>query len=180
MTFPVFASGDVLNASDMNAVGLWLVKAESFSAVSSVAVNSCFSSDYASYRVVFYCSRSTTNQVTMRLRVGTTDNTATEYGIQVIRYDNTTLTGAAINQTSFTFNNTTNSDTMSAVFDIHEPNVAVNTLAQGQSTQGIFTTASAASQFFFRHASTNQFTGMNFIASTGTITGYCRVYGYRN
>jgi len=39
MTFPVFASGDVLNASDMNGVGLWLVKTQAVgSGVASVTV----------------------------------------------------------------------------------------------------------------------------------------------
>jgi hypothetical protein len=53
MTFPVFASGDVLNASDMNAVGLWLVKTQTIgTAVSSVTVSSAFSSNYNNYRIV--------------------------------------------------------------------------------------------------------------------------------
>ena len=52
MTFPVFASGDVLNASDMNAVGLWLVKTQTIgSAVSSVSVTNAFSSNYENYYI---------------------------------------------------------------------------------------------------------------------------------
>jgi hypothetical protein len=53
MTFPVFASGDVLNASDMNAVGMWLVKSQTIgSAVTSVQVTGAFSSDYTNYRII--------------------------------------------------------------------------------------------------------------------------------
>ena len=54
MTFPVFATGDVLNASDMNAVGMWLVKSQTVgSGVSSVTVTGAFSSDYDNYRIVY-------------------------------------------------------------------------------------------------------------------------------
>jgi hypothetical protein len=179
-TPPDFTAGQVLTAAQMNAVGLWEISSTTFSAVSSHAVNGCFSADFDSYRVIFLCSRSTTNQVTMRLRVGVTDNTDGVYGTQIVRAQNTTLTGVAANNTSLTFNNTTDSQSMSAVFDIHNPFIAANTLLQGQSSQGMYATNSESSTFWMRHASTAAFTGMNFIASTGTITGTCQVYGYRD
>jgi hypothetical protein len=54
MSFPVFASGDVLNASDMNAVGLWLVKTQTIgSGVTVVDVTSCFNADYDNYVISF-------------------------------------------------------------------------------------------------------------------------------
>lgn len=53
MTFPVFATGDVLNASDMNAVGMWLVKSQTISnGVSSVTVTNAFSTNYDAYQIV--------------------------------------------------------------------------------------------------------------------------------
>jgi hypothetical protein len=53
MAFPVFAPGDVLNASDMNAVGLWLVKEQTIgSGVASVAVTGAFSVNYKNYRII--------------------------------------------------------------------------------------------------------------------------------
>jgi hypothetical protein len=179
-TPPEFTAGQVLTAAQMNAVGLWEISSTTFSAVSSHAVNGCFNADYDSYRIIFLCSRSTTNQITMRLRVAMTDNTDAVYATQILRASGTTLTGVGANNTSLTFNNTTDSETMSAVFDIHSPFLAVNTLLQGQSSQGMFNTASQSSTFWMRHASTAAFTGLNFIASTGTITGTCQVYGYRD
>ena len=54
MTYPVFASGDVLNASDMNGVGLWLVKSQAVgTGVSSVTVTGAFSADYDNYRISY-------------------------------------------------------------------------------------------------------------------------------
>jgi hypothetical protein len=54
MTFPSFATGDVLTAADMNAVGLWLVKTQTVgSAVSSVTVSGAFSSTYQNYKIIY-------------------------------------------------------------------------------------------------------------------------------
>lgn len=54
MTYPAFNSGDVLNASDMNAVGLWLVKTQTVgSGVSTVTVTNAFSSAYDNYKIVY-------------------------------------------------------------------------------------------------------------------------------
>jgi len=54
MTYPVFASGDVLNASDMNGVGLWLVKSQTVgTGVASVTVTGAFSADYDNYKIIY-------------------------------------------------------------------------------------------------------------------------------
>jgi len=168
------------SAVTASASGLTLTAVETFTTVSSAAINDCFSSSFNSYRVVFLCTRSTTNQLLFRLRVGVTDDTSANYNYQIIRANDTTLTGKADNITSYTFNDATNASSMAAVFDIHNPQIAVNTLAQGQSTQGLGASASASSVFWYRHSTTSQFTGLNFIPSTGTITGTCRVYGYKD
>jgi len=50
---PVFVSGQVLTAAQMNKVGRWLVKSQTVgTAVSSTAVTGAFSSDYESYEIV--------------------------------------------------------------------------------------------------------------------------------
>lgn len=54
MAFPSFASGDVLTATDMNAVGLWLVKTQTVgTGVASVTVTNAFSSTYDNYRIIY-------------------------------------------------------------------------------------------------------------------------------
>ena len=70
MGYPTFVSGDVLNASDMNAVGLWRVTNCTVTSVggtaatasngvitigtnnTSVTVNNAFSADYDNYKIV--------------------------------------------------------------------------------------------------------------------------------
>lgn len=53
MTPPIFASGDVLTASDMNSVGLWLAGSTTIgTGVTSVVVNSAFNTNYDNYRII--------------------------------------------------------------------------------------------------------------------------------
>jgi hypothetical protein len=82
MAFPVFAPGDVLNASDMNAVGLWLVKTQTINAnVSSVIVTDAFSDDYDDYLILYKEIDSFSgNQFTnIQLRTGSTTTTTGYY-----------------------------------------------------------------------------------------------------
>jgi hypothetical protein len=82
MAFPVFAPGDVLNASDMNAVGLWLVKTQTIGAnVSSVVVTGAFSADYDDYLILYReIDTVSGNQfTTIQLRTGSTTTTTGYY-----------------------------------------------------------------------------------------------------
>jgi hypothetical protein len=75
MTYPVFASGDVLNAADMNGVGLWKVASGSLS--SAVNFVGCFSANYTNYKMIVTVdthSGGAANIVAQPL-VGTTPNT---------------------------------------------------------------------------------------------------------
>jgi hypothetical protein len=68
MTYPVFASGDVLNASDMNGVGLWLVKSQAVgTGVSSVTVTGAFSADYDNYLITYTGGTAADANIQMRL-----------------------------------------------------------------------------------------------------------------
>lgn len=52
MTFPIFAAGDVLRATDMNAVGLWLIKTQTIgTGVSAQTVTGAFSSTFDNYLI---------------------------------------------------------------------------------------------------------------------------------
>jgi len=52
MAYPNFTAGDILNASDMNAVGMWLIKTQTIgTAVASVQVTGAFSSTYDNYLI---------------------------------------------------------------------------------------------------------------------------------
>jgi hypothetical protein len=53
MTFPSFVSGEVLRATDMNAVGLWKVTTTGTTSSSNLIVDNVFTTNYTNYRLVF-------------------------------------------------------------------------------------------------------------------------------
>ena len=74
-TPPDFTAGQVLTASQMSAVGMWLVKTQSFSNDSPL-ITAVFSADYEHYVAVLRCTASTTGQYTgVQLINGTTPKT---------------------------------------------------------------------------------------------------------
>lgn len=181
MTFPVFASGDVLNASDLNAVSGWLVKTQTVgTAVSSVTVSSCFSSDYDSY-VVNYAG-GTGSVAAAGLRIAFNVDTANNY------YSNGQYQTAGIATiNAVTFGAVTGLITIGYVdtgdfsinMTINNPNKALNTTFVNQ-----FTALGSASRVGFISGwsiATGANTGFTLSPSSGTISGgTIRVYGYRN
>jgi hypothetical protein len=81
MSFPVFASGDVLNASDMNAVGMWLVASRTFTSTTNAQqIDNCFTSDFANYLIMFDVTTGTNgSQINMRLAAGGTPFIGAQY-----------------------------------------------------------------------------------------------------
>lgn len=181
MTFPVFASGDVLNPSDMNAVGLWLVKTQTVgSAVTSVTVTGAFSADYDSY-VVNY-SGGVGSSAAAGLRIAFNIDTANNYysngqyqtaGLAAV---NAVAFGAVTGQITIGYVDTGD---FSCNMVINNPNKALNTTFWNQ-----FTALGSASRVGFIAGwsiATGANTGFTLSPSAGTITGgIIRVYGYRN
>ena len=176
MTYPVFASGDVLNASDMNGVGLWLVKSQTVGAgVGSVAITSCFNSDYRNYRVTFEGGVQTVSNLAIQLQFAATANHFAN-----MRYDSWagfaagTLPTSA--QTSAYFGLTSTLGTFSQSIDIYGPN-----LAQFTNYSGMFTGNDYYGTGGGVYGLGTQLTGFTIIFPGCTNTGgIVKVYGYRN
>jgi len=173
MTFPVFASGDVLNASDMNGVGLWLVKSQDIPAGgTSFTVTNAFSADYRDYRIIFdNIGGASGNSAFMQIN-GSTGSTYTTFG----RYISNGLgtADATITDTGFWLGIMGTS--YSGVIDIYRPFLAATTT----------TTSTATSATYFNvngGTDSNAASSTNFTIrlAAGTLTaGVVRVYGYRN
>lgn len=177
MTYPVFASGDVLNASDMNAVGLWLVKSQTIgSAVSSVQVTGAFSSDYDNYLITVNGGVASTG-VNLRLTLGAT---AAGYYYGGLNATWAGTTGAVNgNNVAFWLAGYGTTGTLELNATIGSPNLAkISTMrtfyispATGDS--GGFLTGILND--------TTQYTAFTITTNTGTMTGgTIRVYGYRS
>ena len=179
MTYPVFASGDVLNASDMNAVGLWLVKTQTIgSAVSSIAVTSVFSSDYDNYKIIVSGGAGSTS-ADLRLQLGAT-TTGYYAGYNRVQYSPLVQSGASdINGANFSSIGTMNTNGLIICCDVISPNLAKNTFVTGGFAENA--TGGRAYNFSGFLNDTTQYTGFTILVGSGTATGgTIKVYGYRN
>jgi hypothetical protein len=176
MTYPVFASGDVLNAADMNGVGLWLVKSQTVgSGVGSVAITNCFNSDFRNYRVTFEGGVQSGNDLAIQIQFA---NTVGHYAS--MRYDAYNAVGSGTLNTSnqnfayFGLSGAANQATFS--MDVYAPNLAEVTKYSGMYTSNNFFGTGGGVYF-----QTTQLTGFTIIFPGYTNTGgVVKVYGYRN
>lgn len=186
MTYPVFASGDVLNASDMNAVGLWLVASGSFSGVASFNVDNVFTSDFRNYRIVVHNDQTTgalAQIITTQLRVGGVA-AATNYYNQRSGYNWATsaINADTVNNGTYWFIIRSNGSGSidgegSCSFDLYSPALAVRTMYNGTSVDGQY---GAVTNGY--HNTATAYDGIGFATTTGgtTMTGTYRIYGYRD
>ena len=175
MSFPVFASGDVLNASDMNAVGLWLVKSQAVgSGVTSVTVTGAFSADYDNYLVTY--TGGTGGGSVLQLKIGAA---ATGYYYQLIfaQYATTTVFAnvADNNAAQFSFVGTANTSTYL------DAKISGPYLSSPTRVSSVYVDATVSGHGAGVLNNSNSYTAFTITPSTGTLTGgTIRVYGYRN
>ena len=183
MTFPVFSTGDVLPASDMNAIGLWLVNQSTVSNQTEIVFNNVFTSSFDQYRVVFRLTgASATQSIYYRNRVGGVE-AATNYETFSSGYRPTnaaaTVASSVVGTTFLFLAGSTTADFASGSFDIFSPQKPTITQMAGNLI-GVDGTSSYSLALGGRHTTATAYDGFRIYASTGTFSGTCRVYGYRN
>jgi hypothetical protein len=178
MGFPVFASGDVLNASDMNAVGLWLVKTQTIgSGVSSVTVTGAFSADYDNYLILLNGGASSADG-DLRMTLGAA---AAGYfmALPYANYAGGSAVASTNNGSSWQFIGSSRTTILSVNATVLGPFLSNET-----SVSGVYMGANAGSvsgAFGGFLNNTSSYTDFTLTPSAGTITGgTIRVYGYRN
>ena len=183
MPVPVFTTGEVLTAANMNAVGLWLVKTQTLSGTST-QVENCFTSDFDSYRVVFSnLTTSTVDNLTIRLVAGTTPNqTANYYSSRIDVTLSGVVEGAASSGATYWVPHIVpNTVASGGSLDIFNPKLSVATTfsATGIDTRVGGAPYRAGGGFF---NGTNSFDGLWLSTLNGSYTmgGTVRIYGYRN
>jgi hypothetical protein len=176
MSFPSFATGEVLTAADMNAVGLWLVKSQTIgTGVPSVTVTNAFSSDYENYRIVI---SGVTGSAAIELRFNFVGLTTNNYNNGVF-----TVTSGATNNPSannlpyWYIGNPTTHTGNSSSFDVFRP---FDTSFR-KTLVGNFYGNNVSGFIGGQTSLTGSFTDFTLSLSSGTITGgTIRVYGYRS
>lgn len=180
-TPPDFVSGAVLEAAQLNKIGLWLIANASFSAVSAVNVNSCFTADYDDYVINIKLTAWSTGQAaTLRMRASGTDNTASEYyfsGISSAQGSDTTLYFPRSNAANaITITRSTGNVPVNINLNINDPFAARVTTMNGEYVDFSLLGYNIGGG----HNVATAFDGFSLIAaSTQTITGSYRVYGKR-
>lgn len=174
----ISASGNVTGA------GLDLITTQSFSAVSSVSVNNCFSATYDNYRVVIAASGSVDGSAgtatRIRLRSAGTDYSAStyaEFGIFVnassgpSRYFNNSVAQATIGW-HFNYSGISTVDFASPATSGAYKHYTSTSLGTG-TADGYGGYASG------RVLTTSAYDGFTFFPTSGTLTGTVSIYGYR-
>lgn len=188
MTYPSFTSGEVLTAADMNAVGLWKVGETTFTNQASPIYNNIFTTNYDVYRLIIrigVASSGTNAYLRMRLvnsggTIQTTNYTAKSLWSNV-GVANTLFADYDSVSNAYSLGpigNTDNPGSMSV--DIYNPFVSTSfTLYNGNFFGTQNGTANYMGLFGGAHQTVASYTGLNFFANTGNITGTVAVYGYR-
>jgi hypothetical protein len=166
--------------------GLVHIATESFSAVSSVSLNNVFTSDYENYTINIKYSGSATGNSQMRLRVGGSDHTSSNYSHAVARALSSGTVGsvqAGENQSSWGSIQEIALAGLICVGNYHIglPFTSDKTSMIGQ--YGIPNTSTSRAQIRNGHwfsDSAASYDGFTFFPASGTITGTIRVYGYAN
>ena len=180
------AGVSVFQANGVTAAagGLTLISSTAFTTAASVSLPvATFSATYLNYLVLLNLSAASTDiNLTGRMRISATDDTTSTYATMLLGI---TDTGTASNvsnttQSSFTLKSTNNNPTYAASFTFLNPFATVRTNILTQISSIIPGTAPMGSSGTLLFNATTSFDSFSIIASTGTITGTVKVYGYAN
>lgn len=154
--------------------------AVTFSAASSVSINSCFTSEFDWYDVIFDVTTSAAQFVNMALRLSGTDAT-TAYDRQVTNSENaTTTTAQSLNGSAWRVTSTSVTGRHSGTIRLFGPALAAQTtgtILSGAAANPMTSTTGGLYNAFLSHRTATAYDGVTFSPNSGNITGTIRVYG---
>jgi hypothetical protein len=187
MPLTTYTAGEVLTAASLNdnfsfaasSGGLVCVKAETALSSSSTTADGVFTSEYTNYRIVIRFTTSAAS-LSMQLRAATVNTTA-NYNFQLIEANSTTVSGARSGPTSSAVigDNTAGSFFSLAVLDLSGVQLAEPTVYNSLCTRnnGAYT-ATRTINLAGNQSGSTAFDGINFLVSSGTMSGTYTIYGY--
>jgi hypothetical protein len=188
----VGTNGNYLVADSSEATGLkWAagpssgvtyISGSTFSGVSSVSTDNCFTSTYDNYIIIFRITAASSDAtITMKMRASGTDTSSAYYGaVKKVTAGNSASDQLSDNAAAWNvgFADTTNPDGLRWNMTIHTPQLAQNTMFSGttmsRETTGSVTFGAGAGVLL----NTTQYDGFTILASAGNIGGDVRVYGF--
>lgn len=175
MPVPDFSPGEILTASAMDSIGLWLVKTQTIgTAVTSVTVTNAFTTDYDSYYITATNTTTTSSAVVTFQLSGLT----TGYYGNIIFANLTGGTPASNgynNAAQVGHGGSSTNGALNLNMTVINPFLARPTIMSA----GYVDAANAGVTNAFQNSSTST-TGFTITLAAGTMTGgTIRVYGYR-
>ena len=162
--------------SDSVQPGLVHLHTETFSAVSAISINGCFSSGYQNYRIIINYTSTTDSDANLRLRASGSDASgASNYIYQIQRATSTTVNAATVTSSYWNIGvDGTNISNLS--MDIFSPFESVRSgfLSHSSRGGGRFNVMSG------EHILSSSYDGFTVLDAIGTMTGSLSIYGYRN
>lgn len=181
-------NGDLLTKSGTTTAwaspggGLTLIIAETFTAISALDINNCFTSTYRNYRLVVEAISSTTNTYQLQFRAS---NVLVNGGYEFGARGRSSLGGdetannasAAFILLGYGLNNTRSGISV----DITNPQTTTDKAAFGTAVTGNAGATARTTWMIggFRSDNTAR-DGLTLSVNTGTMTGTLRLYGYKN
>ena len=183
MAVTIAGSGTVTGVDpDSFETGLRHIVTKDFSAVSSVSVDGCFTSEFDNYRVVMHLtSASTIGSAYLRLRASGADLTTSAYHQMSpgLTSTNSTSNNGQNAATNWEWGTINSAGVAFMAIDVLIPNVTEPTRIGGSSAYYNGTNfVGRAIQGV--HDNSTAIDGFTFYAGSGTWTGTLRVYGYMN
>lgn len=175
MTYPDFSSGEVLTSSDMDRIGLWRISTTTVgTAVSSVTVSNCFSSNFDNYRITIAGgTASVQSNISFQLS-GITGSVYYQLGYYQSSWSSSSRADYASGATTSVIASDGSVDGYATILELSSPNLAKRKFGSTYSQ-------SANNQYSmpFQIASTSTATGFTLTPGSGTLTGgTITVYGY--
>lgn len=158
--------------------GMSIIASQSFSAVSSISLNNCFSATYEHYRCMLFCDNSTGAQSLRWQMRASGVNAGTNYAWSAVNIDGATIAGSSATAQSSGYLGYIDTNGTWLAWDIYRPFVAART--QWFSTTGWNVTAPKIRLHAGTHDNAASYDGFTLLPTSGTITGTVRVYAYRD
>ena len=165
-------TGTIAKTTDQ---GLVHINTTTFSAVSSVSVDDCFTSDYENYRILIEMTASAGADLAFRYRLSGTDASGANSYVQqrVVGFSTTVFTDNHSN--TYGYGGGIQTVAGLSEFEIRSPALAITTKI---SQKGGSTAATGVSTGY--HTAATAYDGITVYPTTGNITGTLRIYGYKN
>ena len=179
LTLPAAAGTAATTAYADTAGGLQLITTQTFSAVSSVSINNCFTSTYDNYMIQARMIGSA-DQISLnfRLRSAGSDATGNNYAEQSLVAAGATVVGArdTVKSSSVIFQ--TGASYSGWEMACYGPQLADRTAYATKSAWNF--EGSRFQDYVGSHSLQTAYDGFTMFLGSGTMTGKVRVYGYKN